>query len=410
MADKNTPQTRDDFENMSDEEFMELSELDYSGNVPEGESSLTSETNHETPPNEEPLSETDGATDPSTNDSESDDAGANPDSSTSSENEEGASPEEGETNEAEQNDDKFLETHPNAETNTEENGEQSGSDPEEKEENADPEVKDKGKETPAKAGYYKLPEGTDTAKVDAALGFYETMMKPFKADGKDFTVRTAEDAVRLMQQGVNYSRRMQEIKPMKALNRMLTDHELNDPAKLNFLIDLSKGDKNAITQLLKSHKIDPMDLDTEKETRYQARNYQGDPQDNDFRDALDTALTTPEGQALVSHIHADWDRQSKAKLRENPAIIGNLSEMKASGVYDKVVDELTYQKSMGYLVGTPFLQAFDQVGEAMKNAGVFGSTENPAQNGDNSMAPLQNNQRQDPTPSNQPVASGARKS
>ena len=395
------PQTRQDFENMSDEDFLKLSENDYSGNVPEGQSSLTSEESHvEQKPQEENLSDEDFNSTKSPDDnSESDPAGDQSDTSTD-EDEEDEKIVSG-------NPDPMSEkgTPPVKEGESDEN-KQPVTDPQKEGEKAvEKEPVKTGKETPAKAGYYKLPEDMDTAAIDNAIGFYKAVTTPFKADGKDFSVRSPEDAIRLMQQGVNYSRRMQEIKPMKALNRMLNDQGLDDPNKLNFLIDLSKGNKEAIVQLLKSHKIDPMDLDIEKETGYQAPNYQGNPQDHDFRDALDNALTTPEGQALVSHIHKDWDKKSKAKLRENPSILGNLQEMKASGVYDKVVEELNYQKGLGYLIEVPFLQAFDQVGEAMKNAGVFNvPTNNPAPNG-NSMAPLNTGQTQ-----NQPLASGARKS
>lgn len=399
----NEPKT---FDNMSDEDFLKLNEEDFSGNVPEGETSLTNEAEFHAEPNP-PADEEENASgeepdvdDTSAGGDESDDSGDDADSQSDEEFEasQKADSQKGPMDE-------------DGKPATEENGEApEGGQPEAEEEGQDPnaeagKVKPKAgkEETPAKAGYYKLPEGMDTASVDSAIGFFNEVTKPFKADGKDFTVRSPEDAIRLMQQGVNYSRRMQEIKPMKALNRMLSDQNLNDPEKLNFLIDLSKGDPKAITQLLKSHNIDPMDLDLEKDTGYQARNYQGDPQDNEFRDALDTALTSPEGQALVSHIHRDWDKQSKAKLRENPSIIGNLQQLKASGVYDKVVEELTYQKSIGYLTDVPFLQAFDQVGEAMKKVGAFGTPPNPAQTA-NSMAPIKTGQ-----PQSQPVASGARK-
>lgn len=403
MAD-NKPQTRQDFENMSDEDFLKLSELDYSGNVPEGETNLTSEALHaENKPQEENLSDEDfNNTQPPADGGEPDDAGDKSDSSTTEDDED----EEDENLDGSEGPDPMSgkETPPVKEGEADKD-KQPVTDPKEEGKEANQEPVKTGKDTPAKAGYYKLPEGMDTASVDSAIGFFKAVTTPFKADGKDFSVRSAEDAIRLMQQGVNYSRRMQEIKPMKALNRMLTDQGLNDPEKLNFLIDLSKGNKEAITQLLKSHKIDPMDLDIEKETGYQAPNYQGNPQDHDFRDALDNALTTPEGQALVSHIHKDWDRKSKAKLRENPSILGNLQEMKASGVYDKVVEELNYQKGLGYLIDVPFLQAFDQVGEAMKKAGVFNvPTNEPAPNG-NSMAPINSGQ-----PQNEPLASGARKS
>lgn len=400
MADPKT-----DFSRMSDEDFLKLSEEDYSGDAPEGQTLLSSQEEEsyvepvQTPAN----SENDEENDSSTDGSQSDDSGDSSDSKSDEDFEENNKPNEdvGQINPHQSDGTPNEEETSNSEDNIKPDA---NSEEEEKKTSVQNEDvnKPKGEDTPAKAGYYKLPEGMDTAGVDEAIGFYKKLTAPFKADGRDFTVRSPEDAIRLLQQGVNYSRRMQEIKPMKALDRMLSDHGLNEPEKLNFLIDLSKGDKEAITQLLKSHKIDPMDLDLEKDSGYQARNYQGNPQDNEFRDALDTALTTPEGQALVSHIHKDWDPASKAQLRNDPSILGTLSEYKASGVYDKVVEELEYQRSIGFLNGVPFLKAFDQVGEAMKKAGVFGSP-NPAQNGD-SMAPLSGQTQ------SQPVLSGARKS
>ncbi|ACL81413.1 N4 gp57-like protein [Sulfitobacter phage EE36phi1] len=394
------PKTKVDFDNMSDEDFLKLDESDFSGDAPAGQSTLTNGvldeavqvSNHDSVPQS-----TDGSDTPPDG-GESDESDDDPVSGTTVEEEEegaeGQNPMGGEGKSATEDDTSKGDKQPVA--NAEEEGKA-----DDKAKTGDDGVT-KGKETPAKAGYYKLPDGMETAQVDEAIGFFKRVTTPFKADGKDFHVRSPEDAIRLMQQGVNYSRRMQEIKPMKQLNRMLQDHGLDKADQLNFLIDLSKGDKGAITQLLKSHKIDPMDLDIEKDSGYQAKNYQGNPQDNDFRDALDMALTTPEGQALVSHIHRDWDPKSKARLREDPSLIGTLQGFKASGVYDKVVEELRYQQSLGYLQGVPFLQAFDQVGEAMKNAGVFNSV-NPAKGG-TQMAPIRGVQ-----PQSEPLASGARK-
>ena len=393
------PKTPVDFDNMSDEDFLKLDESEFSGDAPAGQTISNNGGNDAAiqVTNDAPAAQSTDGSDTSPDGGESDESDDDPVSGTSGEEEE--------TDGQGQKDPMGEEGKPAAEGDESQGGKQPAANAEEEGKADDKDGKDgvtKGKETPAKAGYYKLPDGMETAQVDEAIGFFKRITTPFKADGKDFHVRSPEDAIRLIQQGVNYSRRMQEIKPMKQLNRMLQDHGLDKADQLNFLIDLSKGDKGAITQLLKSHKIDPMDLDVEKDSGYQAKNYQGNPQDNEFRDALDMALTTPEGQALVSHIHRDWDPKSKARLREDPSIIGTLQGFKASGVYDKVVEELRYQQSLGYLQGVPFLQAFDQVGEAMKNAGVFNSP-NPAQAG-GSMAPIRGVQ-----PQGQPLASGARK-
>lgn len=419
MAD---PKTDVDFDNLSDEDFLKLDPSDFSGNLAEGETDFSAAAPTENPeedPNAEHSEEPDNTVDgnDSTNAGESDDSQSGADSESGSEEEETpGTPQGGEgapDPHAEEGEQAPAKTDPQVQ-------QQSGTDPEEKGKAGDkatdgsgpdgvkdPEKGDDGKKQAKKPASddgkgFQLPEGVTAETVTSALSFYEQISKPFKADGKDFTVRSPEDAIRLMQQGLNYSRRMGEIKPMRQLHRMLQDHGLTDQTKLNHLIDLSKGDKAAITALLKSHKIDPMDLDVEKDSGYQANNYAGNTEDNTFRDALDDTITTPEGQALVTHINQDWDRQSKAKLRENPAILGNLTQMKQNGVYDKVVEELAYQRSIGYLTGIPFLQAFDQVGEAMKNAGVFDSP-NPA-NGNPQMGDLQSTPNQ-----GQPVAQGVRK-
>lgn len=404
-----TPKTPEEFDDLSDEDFMKLDENQFSGDVPEGETSLTSEElNAQTqkPDENDPNEENTEGVDPNQSSADDPDAdgagnGDDPDASEGAA-EEGNDPE----NQGGSGIDPMAEA---AAEKTSESGEETptGKQPEanaqEKGKTPDPD-KAAGDGEPVKGEKFKLPKGVTGEQVTAALAFQQAIQAPIKADGKEITIRSAEDAIRFIQQGVNYSRRMQEMKPMKAMNRMLTDHGLNDPGKLSYLIDLAKGDKTAITKLLKDNNLDPMDLDVSAETGYQAKSYAGNPQDNAFRDALDNVTAIPEGQALVADIHSHWDDASKAKLHADPSILGNLLELRQSGVYQQVTDELTYQRSMGYLTETPFLQAFDQVGEAMKRAGVLNVKTQPAPTA-KPLGQLQSNTQN----TGQPVASGARK-
>ena len=379
-----------DFDKMSDEDFLKMEQPDE---IPE-----TFEEHEEKPqlagsaPEEEEDDNSSNEEDPNdvpdTSNSDDDDSD-NDESSTENEEDPNKEPETGE------------ETPANTDP-LEEDGKPAGEE-ESETEGSKPKAEEKSKDPDGKKPKGKEPVAVDQAQTDQAVDFYKKITAPFKADGKDFSVRTPEDAIRLMQQGVNYSRRMAELKPMKQLNRMLVDHGLDKESDLSFLIDISKGDKEAITKLLKDHNLDPMDLDTSTEVRYQAKSYAGSPQANAFRDALDETMAIPEGQALVQEIHRKWDDASKQQLQQNPSILGNLTEMKRTGDYQKIENELTYQKSMGYLAGVPFLQAFDQVGEAMRNVGALGQPQ-PAPAA-NSMGQLQS---QNPS-QGQPVASGARK-
>ena len=218
----------------------------------------------------------------------------------------------------------------------------------------------------------------DTVAVQkAAMDFYTKVTASFKADGKDLQVRSPEDAVRLMQMGVNYSRRMQEMKPLRAQNEMLKAVGLDDPSKLNHMIEVMQGKPDAIQKLLKDKKIDPIDIDTTKEVAYKPANHAIDPKTLAFREAIETTLTQEGGADLIKDINSSWDDQSKEALRDQPAIFQNLLDQKKSGVYVRIKKELDYQRTMGFLTDVPFVQAYHQVGDAMQKAGVFGPNLTP---------------------------------
>lgn len=255
-------------------------------------------------------------------------------------------------------------------------------------------------EKPVSAG---LPLGVTQELVN---DFYTKLTGPIKADGREIKVRSADDAVRLIQMGYNYSRRMEELKPLKAMAQMLESNGLKDVEKLNFLIDLSKGKPEAIQKLLADHKIDALDLDPTKAANYKPQNYQAHPKDLAFREAIDATMAAEGGRDLITDINASWDQESKAALREQPLIFQNLLAQTQSGVYGQIKKELEYQRSLGYLEGVPFLQAYHQVGTAMQNAGVFNAP--PAKAEVHSMAPVSQvpvNQGQQPAP----IDTGTRK-
>lgn len=251
----------------------------------------------------------------------------------------------------------------------------------------------------------KEPEKPDvTAQV--ASDFYKKVTAPFKADGKDIQVRSADDAVRLMQMGVNYSRRMAEMKPMRAQAEMLRINGLDHPDKLNFMIDVMKGKPEAIQKLLKDSKIDPIDVDVSKDTsNYKPTNHQVDPKTLAFREAIETTKGQEGGLELIRDINASWDDVSKEALRDQPAIFQNLLDQRRSGVYGQIKKELDYQRTMGFLTDVPFVQAYHQVGEAMQKAGVFGPNLTPKQTQVQSrgMAPIDTGPRKAVVPNTTPA-------
>lgn len=423
-----------DLDSLTDEEFAKLSEEDFLGNAGSSDTPEASGSDAEGGnPNEDGNAETADNTAPDAGDQglpdsaygddadEAGNAGAadpnasadNPEDSQNPENADlpdsgqaaapGASADAGQPASAET-------PKPGAETKTGQNPD--GEKPPVKGEK--PDAKDG--EKPGEVSSGSPTAGMKPEEIDHAVAFFKQITTPFKADGKDFTVRSPQDAIRLMQQGVNYARRMQELKPMRQINKMLQDHDLADPEKLSYLIDLNRGDKAAVQKLLKDKGIDPLDLDISKDPGYQATNYAGNPQDISFQDALDNAVKLPEGQALISDIHKNWDMESKNALRDQPEMLSHLMEHQRSGIYGKIVEELNYQRAMGYLTSVPFVQAYNQVGQAMQRAGLLGSPTETPQSGVGPMsaesAPhtqVQKPADPQPQPQAQPLASGTRK-
>lgn len=232
------------------------------------------------------------------------------------------------------------------------------------------------------------PEDQKPAGLDpkVATDFMTEIMKPFKADGQEFQAKTSAEVIRLMQFGVNYSRRMKEMKPLRAQDAMLKQHGLDDPAKLSELIEISKGNPAAIQKLLKEQKIDPLDIDTSKESTFKAVDHQVNPKDLAFKEAIDSTLLAPGGRELIADMNKDWDAESKEALHNNPEIFDNLLAQQAGKVYSQIKTEVARQRTLGFLTNIPFLQAYNQVGDAMQKVGVF--TPKQVHSGEADIAPI----------------------
>lgn len=211
----------------------------------------------------------------------------------------------------------------------------------------------------------------ETTPIDYAE-FYNQIMAPFKANGKTIELKDKEEAIQLMKMGANYTRKMQDLSLVKKQLTMLENNGLLNEDKLSFLIDLDKKNPEAIKKLLKDAGIDPLDLDTTAETTYQAGNHIVSDDEVKFRSVLDAVSATPEGKATLQVIHTSWDQASKDALWASPDIMEVISEQRTNGIYDRVTAEMDRQTMLGGIKpGTPFLTAYQAVGQSLGQQGVF---------------------------------------
>lgn len=219
--------------------------------------------------------------------------------------------------------------------------------------------------------------GTTSGEVAVAVNYeeaYKEIMKPFKANGKMISLRDAKEATQLMQMGANYTRKMQEIQPHRKVLMMLENNGLLDEGKLSYLIDLDKKNPDAIMKLVKDSGIDPLDIDTEAETTYQAGNHRVADEEVQFMSVLEDLKSQPDGHTTLKRINTEWDQASKEVLWNQPQIMTVMHQQIEGGIYDLIETEIGRRKVLGMIPpDISFLQAYKQVGDSMQAAGVFGS-------------------------------------
>jgi hypothetical protein len=231
-----------------------------------------------------------------------------------------------------------------------------------------PDEKD-GEKKGADAPVAEKPADGETPPTDYEAG-YKALMAPFKANGSEFQVRSPEEARRLMQMGANYGKKMQELAPNLKQMRALNNHGLLNDEKLNFLIDLSKHDKNAIQKLLHESGIDPLDLDVQTKPAYQPGNHQITDEEQAFYNTVEEVSASEEGNAILTDVNKVWDQQSKQILFQAPNLLTILTAQKESGIYDRITAEINRQKTLGMLgPQVPFLDAYKHVGDTLHAAG-----------------------------------------
>jgi hypothetical protein len=197
--------------------------------------------------------------------------------------------------------------------------------------------------------------------------FYQKVMAPFKANNKMISLRNADEAIQLMQQGANYTQKMQKIGPYRKALLMLEKNGLLDENQLSFLIDVKNKNPEAIKKFLKDNNIDPLEIDTTQEPNYKAGTNIISDKEANFRSAMnDLTSSGPEGVHTLQVLTDTWDNQSKAYLFDHPEAFADLNIQMQNGTYKLITDEVDRLRTLGQIPSNvSFIDAYMAVGNQM---------------------------------------------
>ena len=244
------------------------------------------------------------------------------------------------------------------------------------------EEKPAAEETPKKKTKTAAPAEGDEAdkaekpeepvgKIDYEAAYKRLIGTPIKANGRDITLDSVDDAIQLIQMGANYNKKMAALKPNLALMKMLENNGLLNEEKISFLIDLSKKDQGAINKLVKDSGIDPLDLNADKAGEYKPGSHKVDQRELDLDAVLDEIQTTPSYNKTISVVGEKWDAASKQAIANDPQILRVINDHVQRGVYDVIADEIERERLFGRLQGMSDLEAYRKVGDAIQARGGF---------------------------------------
>lgn len=190
--------------------------------------------------------------------------------------------------------------------------------------------------------------------------FYKVITSPFKANGKEIQVTDPNDVIRLMQQGINYSKKMEQLKPQQAVIRTLEQYDLLDNDKLSYLIDLYNKKPEAIAKLVKDSEIDLYSFDTDQANDYKPA--QVVEPVNILTETIDELTQqSPEFLPVLDNIINTWDSQSKQIISDNPQLLRIFNSHNETGLYEKISNAIEYERMLGRLNGVTYLQAYQEI-------------------------------------------------
>lgn len=197
--------------------------------------------------------------------------------------------------------------------------------------------------------------------VDVTPEVEEIPKYKVKANGDEFDF-TIEELMTLAPKAMDYTKKMQAMSKDRKLISALTENEIGAD-EINLMIDAFKGDKDAITSMIKKAGIDTLDLDVDSETNYKPTQHGLTEHQLDIKDIESRISGDVEYTKTTNVVNNEWDTGSQQKLFENPGMIEALHSDVKSGVYDVVSQMATKQKLLNPVMGMTDLDYYMSAGK-----------------------------------------------
>ena len=225
----------------------------------------------------------------------------------------------------------------------------------------------KVKEAPAKKADKAKPDVIEDKQLDneGLANFHKALTAPLKAAGHEFTLDDPNQIRELVSKGLDYTRKMQQISHLRGIGEILREHDMLDPVKLAYAVDLANHKPEAIARLIKESGVDTFELGDDVADSYQATpaNIEGKAKEVSVREIVEQYKDDENFNSVFNEAR-QWDNESQVALVNKPEVLHLLAVHANNGVYKQVMAKVIQERA---ITGTtePILQHYNRVGQAM---------------------------------------------
>ena len=159
----------------------------------------------------------------------------------------------------------------------------------------------------------------------------------FKANGREY--KFTQDEImsqfpKIFGQAMDYTKKTQAMKPWRKTIDAIEEAKLGHD-DINLMIDVMKGNKEAIAEVLKRTGVDSLEIDTEN-SKYTPNDYGRDDKALAIKDVIEEISVDREYETTHRVLSKEWDEKSFRKMTDDPELIRLLHNDVKSGTFDKV--------------------------------------------------------------------------
>ena len=180
-------------------------------------------------------------------------------------------------------------------------------------------------------------EPTEAEGEEEIAEVQEVQKVKFKANGKEYEF--TEDEIKsqfpkIFGQAMDYTKKTQAIKPWRKTIDAIEQAKLSHD-DVNLMIDVLRGDKDAIAAVMKRTGVDALELDTEN-SKYVPKDYGRDDNALAIKDVIDEISADKEYEITHKVLSKDWDDNSFREMTKDPELIKQLHIDVKTGMFNKV--------------------------------------------------------------------------